>query len=614
MEYFFPPTKAELAQRQLNDYELYTKIIQEGRRNPIWFTEEILGIKLFDSQKLIFMNSWQARFIVWLMSRGFGKTSIANIYDAVRLMLIPNYKIFVSCNSASQSADFFRSLEDIFKGINPTFRSVTEVFLGELVVTPTNKDGFSHDMTRGNNFVLWNDSELRTLSTNLEAIRGKRGSVQADESLGMTRERAKVVDFFATTDQDFYLSVDKIHWKEPPAFPLQLMYTSSAGDLDTDLFDKYSLYAKRMFMGDRDYYVADFNINTVLHYSTVDGIPTKSHITEELVRKSFEEDPEKAEQELLNKFRRGGGKNAIVPPDTMLACSQQYRPILSGDGKQKFIFCYDPARAFDNSILSIWQIIDDEQYGLMLRLANVISMVDQENTKKTPLPMPEQLRIIRKALLDYNGDNAQEYENIVSFYIDAGAGGGGVSAVADNLMADWEDENNKMHRGIIDPNHPQYITARSKYENAIPIVRLVEPRQYKRIIYDALQKMMEAHLIMFPSYDGRDYILIADPSQKKKSEDEEDSVIRVDLSVQEQISLAQAELMKIEILYMERNESGSGNVTFELIPEKRNRMHDDRAYTAALAGYGLSCMRRSNIITVDDDSEYQFYSFVTALE
>ena len=614
MDVFFPPTKVELAQRQLNEYELYTKIIQEGRKNPIWFVEEMLGIKLFDSQKLIFMNSWQARFIVWLMSRGFGKTSIANIYDATRLMLIPNYKIFVSCNSASQSADFFRSLEDIFKGINPTFRSVTEMFLGELVVSPTNKDGFSHDMTRGNNFTLWNDSELRTLSTNLEAIRGKRGSVQADESLGMTRERAKVVDFYATTDQDFYLSVNKVQWKEPPAFPLQLMYTSSAGDVDTDLYDKYNMYSKRMIWGDRDYYVADFNINTVLYHSSVDGVPTKSHITEELVKKSFEEDPEKAEQELLNRFRRGGGKNAIVPPDTMLACSQQYRPILSGDGKQKFIFCYDPARAFDNSILSIWQVIEDEQYGLMLKLANVISMVDQENTKKTPLPMPDQLRIIREALLDYNGDNAQPYENILAFYIDAGAGGGGVSAVADNLMADWEDENGNLHKGIIDPTHPQYITARGKYEDAIPIVKLVEPRQYKKLIYDALQKMMEAHLIIYSSYDGKDYMLIADPNQKKKNKDEEDNVIRIDLSVQEQISLAQAELMKIEILYMERIETGSGNVTFELIPEKRNKMHDDRAYTAALAGYALSCMRRSNLVTIEDNSEFEFHSFVTALD
>lgn len=614
MEVFFPPTKIDLAQRQLNEYELYTKIIQEGRKNPVWFAEEMFGIKLFDAQKILFMNSWQARYVVWLIHRGFGKTSIANIYDACRLVLIPNYKIFVSCNSASQSADYFRSLEDIFKHINPTFSSVTEMFLGELVTTPTNKDGFSHDMTRGHSFALWNDSELRTLSTNLEAIRGKRGSVQADESLGMTRERAKVIDFYATTDQDFSLSVEKIQWQKPPAFPLQLMYTSSAGDLDTDLFDKYSLYSKKMIMGDRDYFVADFNVYATLRHTTVDGIPAKSHISEELINKSMDEDREKAEQELFNKFRRGGGKNAVVQPDTMLRCSQLYRPIMRGDNKQKFIFCYDPARAYDNSILSIWQVIDDEMYGLMLKLANVISMVDQQNPKKTPLAMPEQIKIIRQALLDYNGDTAQEYENILAFYIDAGAGGGGVSAVADNLMSDWEDENGNMHRGIIDPQHPQYLTARSKFDEAIPIVKLVEPRQYKKIIYDALQKMMAAHLMIFPLYDGKDYIMIADPEQKKKDKDEEDIVIRIDLDTQEQIALAQAELMKIEILYMERIDSGSGNVMFELIPEKRNTMHDDRAYTAALAAYGLSCMRRSNIITIEDNSDFEFASFVTAIE
>ena len=352
----------------------------------------------------------------------------------------------------------------------------------------------------------------------------------------------------------------------------------------------------------------------MLYHSSVDGIPTKSHITEELVKKSFEEDPEKAEQELLNKFRRGGGKNAVVSPDTMLACSQQYQPIMRGDSKQKFIFCYDPARAYDNSLLSIWQVIEDEQYGLMLKLANVISMVDHENPKKTPLRMPEQLAIIRKALVDYNGDSAQEYENILSFYIDAGAGGGGVSAVADNLMSDWEDENGVVHRGIIDPQHPQYLTARSKYEDAIPLVKLVEPRQYKKLIYDALQKMMTAHLMTFPRYDGKDYILMVDLEQKKKKEDEEDRVIRIDLDTQEQIALAQAELMKIELLYMERIDSGSGNVMFELIPEKRNKIHDDRAYTAALAGYALSCMRRSNIITIEDDADFEFVSFVTALD
>lgn len=610
MDFFIPPTKADLTQRQMNDFELYTKIIQEGRKDPIWFVEEMMQIKLMDYQKEAFMMSWLARYVVWIMCRGAGKSSLGAIYDATRLLLVPNYKIFVSCNSASQSADYFRGLEDIFNGRNPTFRSVTRFFCDELVKTPTNKSGFSHDMSSGHNFSLWNGSSLRTLSTNLEAIRGQRGAIKADESLGMTRERAKVVDFFATTDADFYLSVDSVQYIDPPAFPLQLMYTSSAGNVDTDLYDKYCLYAKKMIMGDRNYYVCDLNIDTVLYHTTVDGKPIKSHISEELVKKSLQEDPDKAQQELYNKFIRGGGKNAIISSDTMLTCSKVYSPILKGDNKKKFIFCYDPARAFDNSILSIWEVLEDEVYGLMLRLANVISMVDMETVKKTPLPMTEQIKKIRKALIDYNGDKSLPYENILAFYIDAGSGGGGVSAVADNLMEDWIDDYGIKHKGIIDPNHPQYLTARAKYDTAIPIVKLVEPRQYKKIIYDSLQKMVGEHLIIFPQYDGKDYLLIQ--RQGKNGEDLEPE--RIDLSLPEQIALAQAELMKTELLYIERIQTGTGNVSFELVPEKRNKMHDDRAYTAALAGYGLSCMRRSNLITIEDDKNFEFRSLVTSFD
>lgn len=38
-------------------------------------------------------------------------------------------------------------------------------------------------------------------------------------------------------------------------------------------------------------------------------------------------------------------------------------------------------------------------------------------------------------MIKYNGERAAEWENI-DFYIDAGSGGGGISAVADQLM-DW---------------------------------------------------------------------------------------------------------------------------------------------------------------------------------
>lgn len=43
---------------------------------------------------------------------------------------------------------------------------------------------------------------------------------------------------------------------------------------------------------------------------------------------------------------------------------------------------------------------------------------------------------------------------------------------------------------------------------------------------------------------------------------------------------------------MARKKHDSGRDSFDLIPEKANKMHDDRAYTAALAGYALAEERR----------------------
>ena len=37
--------------------------------------------------------------------------------------------------------------------------------------------------------------------------------------------------------------------------------------------------------------------------------------------------------------------------------------------------------------------------------------------------------------------------------------------------------------------------------------------------------------------------------------------------------------------------------SFELCPEKQNKLNDDRAYTMAMSAYALQCERRKNITT-----------------
>ena len=42
----------------------------------------------------------------------------------------------------------------------------------------------------------------------------------------------------------------------------------------------------------------------------------------------------------------------------------------------------------------------------------------------------------------------------------------------------------------------------------MPIVHLVDPQGYKKIMYDAVSKMVKLNLIEFANYDNKDYIMV----------------------------------------------------------------------------------------------------------
>ena len=207
--------------------------------------------------------------------------------------------------------------------------------------------------------------------------------------------------------------------------------------------------------------------------------------------------------------------------------------------------------------------------------------------------MPAQLEIIKELMIKYNGERAAEWENI-EFYIDAGSGGGGISAVADQLMDDWIDKFGKKHRGIIDPEHKQYETARKKYVNAMPIVHLVDPQGYKRIMYDAISKMVKLNLIEFSDYDNKDYILI---------ENKEGGFDTVQLTNEEKLALVNMNLAKMQLSYMCRYDTPNGGVTYELAKDKKN-MHDDMAYTLAEGAFALAMLRREDLLKKPKSSSF----------
>lgn len=587
MEIMTRLTDKEFSQKKLEEYANWMKIVQHGRQNPIWFSEWAFGIELMDFQKWVYMNSWYRPFCLWCECRGAGKTVEASVMHMGKMLLIPNWKQYVASNSLAQSIEVFKKIEDIALNRIPSFKSLTDIFAEEIYRSPNNETGFLHD-PKGHSFRLFNNSELLTLSSNMTTARGKRGSVHFDESGWMDEETYAVLESFINVDTSFGLGVGKNKHIEPRQMPLQLLYTSSASDCESHYFQIFKKFSMKQMIGDPNYFVADLTADAITKYSTVNGKPIKSHLTQAQIDKAIEDNPELAERELFNHFRKGSGLNAVVNMETLIHNSESRVPLLYNDTrKKKFIFCYDPARNFDNSVLSIFQLMESPDVGYYLRLENVISMVDTESRNKTPLPMTEQLKIIKEQMIKYNGEGVPEWENI-TLWVDSGAGGGGISAICDQLLDDWYDSNGVKHRGVIDPTHKQYETARKKYPLAMPIVHLVDPQSYKKIIYDAVQKMCQLNLIKFTEYDGKDELTIVDEKGEFQTHV---------LSRDEKMALYNIELAKNELSYMCRYDTPNGGVQYELDRSKANKMHDDRAYTMALGAYALSTLRRHDLTT-----------------
>ena len=595
VEIFVPPTEIEISQRKLEEYQKWTSIVNWGRQNPVRFAEEIFGTQCIDFQRYVFSESWWRPYCLWLCCRAMGKDTTGSILYMTKLLLIPDYHLHISCNAYAQSVDTLNKMRDIALKRIPTFASLTDLFAREIDKTGSNNEtGFIQSPPA--HFRLFNNSSCIALSSNLETIRGKRGGVWFNETGWKDSESISVIENFANVDTSFSTSTKTLVYNNPSQVPLQLLYTSSASSVDTPFYEKYKLFFEKMLVGDDRYFVCDIDAYDVLTHSTINGIKIKSHLSEARIQKDVEDNPDAADRELFNKFRRGGGKNSLVDMGEIMRNSEYRKPLLFNDtGKRKFIFSYDPARNLDGSVLTIAERIDDtsknkkNSKGTIYRVVYSKEMVDRTTSKKLPLDMVEQLKIIRRLMVAFNGD-ADDWENILEFNIDAGAGGGGVSAIADQLLLPFKDDHGNEHVGIIDPEHGAYESARKRYPDNKPIVRLHEPKKMKTIMYDALGKMIKQNLFKFTSYDGKDYLLVGDENDDK-SEFEQ-----VYLNDEEKVALQMIELGKTQLSYIVRYSTSNGGVTYDLAKDKQASMHDDAAYTLCMLGYSLSNVRRGQIV------------------
>lgn len=601
--------------------------------NPVRFIEDFFNITLLDAQAYIVARTWNCPNVMVLASRAFGKSTVIDLMLMAKDMLFCNVWSYIASGSGSQAEQTFITLERIANdGIDEMRNSTGYIFKQEVEINNAAGDGFSHG-NNGFRYSLYNGSFTQTLNSNIDKKRGMRGNVIFDECGFLSEEMLEVYGAFAAVNKGFASGKDRNGKLIDPIrlrtfatnIPNQKFYISSASSTDTKFYKLYREFAKRQLMGDRDYCVVQVSCDIVLkptiHGEVVNALLKKSDI-ETAVRTN----PEKARREYYCEFTSDAGNEAIIRRGVITRNSETRVPLLYNDtNDKKFVICYDPARSRDNSIITVMEIYEDENGEYSGRIVNCINMIDISNKRRAPMQTPDQVDYLRQVILDYNGA-VGEYNNIEAVLIDAGAGGAG-KVIADMLMQDWTDSKGKVHHGLIDKETDRQLGTgySKKYPNAIDKVKLIEPSKYKSIMYESAIEMTNSDLINFTAdYDNKGYLTLFQTDdeetakvkkdietrlRKEKVSDEEfairlkeelkkSSVVKTKmakLDSYQEIALSNIDALKEELVNMRRIKRDSGKDSFELIPEKVGKLHDDRAYTYVMAAFHLHEKRMSNI-------------------
>lgn len=593
----YKKVKRLLSDRKRKICELDAESIAFYRRNPCIACEDLLGIRLIDSQKYILQESWNKPHVLWCCSRNFGKSFLGAVFMILKAILYENQAIYIVSSVGNQSKETFSKIEEIVLRIGKTAASIDslqDIVEKETVKSTNNKTGFQHN-PESFHVSFYNGSEIFTLNGKPDNNRSRRATlVFFDEAAFSSDELIAVCEAFATQNTEFKTSTDDSFNPETEKrkCPTQLVYASSQDDMSKMFYRHYKNFAKHMLAGDRDYFVADMICDCAIT-TYMNGKPYTPLLTKDKVEAAMKANPDKARREYYNQPTRDGGVNQIVKWGTIRRNECFYLPQLHFEPNTRIALAFDPARTTDNSILSVMRIINDPNWGYMGEIINCINFVDSASKKGYKLDSNRQLKQIRENLILYNGF-ANDYDNIDVLLLDQGAGGGGTSTYADGLLNDWTDKDGRVHRGLIDKDHDIYKGYEQIYPNAINKLRLLSPKKYRTKMVEEFIELIDLGVIKFPYEYKQEFI-----SMTKEIDDGTQKMETYQLSIDEIVALQSIDIMKNEITAIYKYQNAEKTTcTYALSKEKENdsNFHDDRFYTIIMLAHYLYGLRRGQTV------------------
>ena len=502
-----------------------------------------------------------------------------------RNLLFPKLQTQIISSVGRQANDTHQTMENIAKGNIKTLISENSVFVDELVKSKADSDGFTHDPKKGNACVLMNGSSIRAVAGTAKTMRGRRSNCNVyDEAGFIGPDIYDVTEPFMGQSAGFKLGSTYDPEVYPEEIPNIRLYIGSASDTNSLFYQKYKEGTKQMLAGNDKYFVADINCD-IPKAPTRNGIPVKPLLSQEEIDRKMRENEIVAMREYYNIFDHFDLEDSVVSRSDIYANSETFVPVLNWGGKKhKYIICYDPASKNDNAPVLVSEIFKNEDEEICLRTIHMENLIVRYGDGSLrPMKIEEQAQRIRELLFEYNGkENVAPYEN-VTLLIDLGTGGQ-APAIMQELCKDWTDAKGHIHPGVYDENDESSRRWAETYPHAISGCLIgVEPRKYRNQLFEATKALVPSGYVKFsPPCPKFDTLVLDDGTERK-------------LSKNEQASLIQMDLMKEEIASVVRSKSVKGVITYGLPPEKRNKMHDDRAYVFAMSCWQLSQLRSDDI-------------------
>lgn len=170
---YIKPQEYPMSTRKIESLLKIAHVQKFYQCNPVRFIHDAFNIDLLDSQAYAITRMWNTKNVLICASRGFGKSTIIDLFLMSKDMLNTSHWAYIASGSGSQAQDTFRTLEKLANNQIDSFSGSTgEVFKSELEVHQSNSDGFVHSAD-GWNYTLYGGSSVRTLNSNVDRRRGK---------------------------------------------------------------------------------------------------------------------------------------------------------------------------------------------------------------------------------------------------------------------------------------------------------------------------------------------------------------------------------------------------------------------------------------------------------